>query len=301
MMKRSIASLVVMLTVATSARAQQIIAPTEQLAFDRPEAWALQYFTSASLMTGLDTAMPERPGSVTAQLEVGWIPPVTPAEEKVGFGGTADEDLNKAPIFVRPRIRVGVPGRLALTVAATPPVHVFGVTARLGAIGVDWTVHETDQWRLALRAHGETGTVTGAFTCPARVLVSPPGSPGNPKGCEAPSSDAVTLRYGTLEMDVARALIGFRGLTPHLAIGMNGIDSHFQVDARTFGFLDHTRLYTSGITWSVSAGASLAIGKRVAVAGDAFYTPLLVRRVTNGPRTNDALFTVRGLISYRIR
>ncbi len=295
-----VAALAIALGLSNGAAAQ-VIAPTEHLAFDTPESWALQYFTSATLMTGLETDMPDVPGSVAVQLEAGWLPSLTPQEEQVGFAGTAREDLNKAPLFLRPRIRVGLPGRFALIVAGVPPLRTFGLTPRLGALGIEWAMLDTAEWRLAWRVHGETGSVTGAFTCPAAVLASSPGSAGNPTGCTTVSADVVTLRYGSVELDVAHRFEHWRKLTPHVTASLNGIDSHFEVGAHTFGNIDETRLYSSGATWSASAGASIALTSRIALAADLFYTPLTIRRQAGGPETTDGLFNVRGLFSYRIR
>jgi hypothetical protein len=290
----------VLIGAAAGANAQTVITSVEQLTFDRPESWALQYFTSATLLTGLDTAQDERAGSITIGLETGWVPSLTPAQQRVGFSGTALQDLNKAPIVVRPRVRVGLPGRFALMAAGMPPIRAFGVTPRLFALALDWAMIDGDEWRVAWRAHGQTGTVTGAFSCPASVTAFPPGSPANPTGCEAESADAATLRYGGIEVETARRIARLSGLTPHVAVGVNAIAARYQVNARAFGDIDHTLLETSGVTWSASAGAALPINSHVTLSADMFYTPLMVRRTATAPRTNEGLFNVRALISYRL-
>src|SRR5206468_85111 len=80
----------------------------QHLNFDTPEAWAMKYFTSTTMMSGLqppETLVEERKmGSVTVGLEMGWIPALTPAQATVGFSGKKQEDLNKAPIFMRPSV-----------------------------------------------------------------------------------------------------------------------------------------------------------------------------------------------------
>src|SRR5690348_9997923 len=79
-------------------------APVQHLSFNSPEAWALKYFTSATLMSGLqphDSLLEERvAGSVTVGLEMGWLPALNPERARVGFSGKKQEDLNKTPIFV---------------------------------------------------------------------------------------------------------------------------------------------------------------------------------------------------------
>src|SRR5512134_658776 len=68
----------------------------EQLSFNRPEAWALKYFASATLMSGLETPRTRDPWSVSFGAEIGWLPSVSDSQRFVGFNGTKQEDLNKA-------------------------------------------------------------------------------------------------------------------------------------------------------------------------------------------------------------
>jgi hypothetical protein len=81
--------------------------PVEPLAFDRPEAWALKYFISTTTLSGLDTPEGARTGSISLGLEGGWIPTLTATQQRVGFNGTAPQDLNKAPLMLRPRLTIG--------------------------------------------------------------------------------------------------------------------------------------------------------------------------------------------------
>src|SRR5262252_7574729 len=72
------------------------------IGFERPEAWGLKYFASASLLSGLppvDPAEGHKVGSITVGLEVGWLPALDEGQRMIGFDGKAPEDLNKAPIF----------------------------------------------------------------------------------------------------------------------------------------------------------------------------------------------------------
>src|ERR1051325_9507318 len=94
------------------------------ISFDSPEAWALKYFASTSLLSGLQPPAPaegRRFGSLNVGLELDWIPALSAAQSRVGFGGTAPEDLNKVPILVRPVIRVGLPWKFSVVAAAPPP------------------------------------------------------------------------------------------------------------------------------------------------------------------------------------
>jgi len=270
-----------------------------QLSFDRPEAWAMKYFTSATFLSGLETPNDLVPGSVAVGFESAWLPPLSEAQERVGFNGRAPEDLNKAPVFLRPRVAVGLPGRLAVIAAIVPPIRSFDVTARLAALAVDWAMLDRGEWSVGWRAHGQLGTVAAAVTCPSSVVAFAPGSADNPRGCNAESSDVTTLRYGGVELHASRRIS--EALAPHVAIGVNVIDSVFQTNALTFGTFDRSRMTARGVTFSASAGIGYVIGERFAIAADAFYTPLTVRRTSADPSSIDPLVNARVLVTYRVR
>jgi hypothetical protein len=290
--------LAAMLALAVTAVSAQENASTQRLTFDRPEAWALNYFVSSTMLSGLDVPGNHQPGSISIGLEAGWLPPLSAAQQRVGFYGTAPQDLNKAPIMVRPRVTVGLPGRLAVTAAGNPPIRSFGVTPRLVSGAIDWAMIDRKDWRLAVRGHGQTGTVTGAFTCPAPLVDVPPGSAGNPSGCTAESADVATLRYAGIEFAVSRRL---GAVAPHVAVGANYIDSRYEVRAQAYGRPDNDDLATAGWTMSTSAGLTFALTERLSIAGDAFYSPLMVRRSPVAQKTLDGFLNARGLIEYRLR
>jgi hypothetical protein len=271
--------------------------------FNTPDGWALKYYTSATLLSGLEppeaNSEERHLGSINVGLEMGWLPALTPERARVGFSGKLD--LNKAPIFARPVVRVGLPWRLSLVVAGPLPVEVYGVTPRLFALGLERPIVERNRWRLGWRGYGQVGSVKGAFTCPSSVLAFPPRSPGNPSGCVAASSDVAYLHYAGTEVQFAYRIPKIPKLIPHLAGGANLIDSTFQVNAPLTTKLDRNRLWTRGATFTGSAGVSYLLTSRIALTVDAFYTPLWVRRDAAGQRTIDGLFNVRALLSYNLR
>jgi len=303
MVVRLILAAAIVLTAARGAPAQTppTINATEELAFDRPEAWALKYFIANTTLSGLETPGDTRAGSLSIGFEGGWIPTLTEAQQRVGFNGTAPQDLNKAPVMLRPQVVVGLPGRFAITAAVNPPITAFGVTPRLVAGAVDWTALDAPSLRVTLRGHGQTGTVTGAFTCPAAVVASPPGSPANPTGCDGESADKATLRYVGGEVRVALRVLTWNGITPHVAAGVNFVDARYQLNAPAFGKIDRTLLTTSGVTPSTSAGIGYALNDRIALAVDGYYAPMTVRRTATAPQTIDSLVNARALLIYRWR
>lgn len=287
--------------VPSPAAAQVVMSPVYELPFDRPESWALKYFTSATLLSGLEPPRTQKPGAVSIGLEAGWLPPLTDAQQLVGYYGTEAQDLNKAPFFLRPNVELGLPGRLSLIVAFVPPVKMFGITPKLLALAIQRPLYETPSWAVGLRAYGQIGTVQGSYTCPEEDLAFEPGTPGNIDGCQAASSDTATLRYVGGEASVAYRPDAMHRLSPHAAVGINYMDVEFQVDALTFDMIDHTLYLSHGVTASFSGGVSYRLTPRLSLGVDVFYSPLSVQRSLGAPVQNDGLFNVRGLFTYRLR
>jgi hypothetical protein len=274
------------------------------LGFDRPESWGLKYFASASMLSGLqplDSPEGRRVGSFNIGFETGWLPALDPGQQKIGFKGNVPEDLNKAPIFARIVVRVGLPGKFTAVVAAPPPFEVFGITSHLLAFGLERPLVERPQWTLGWRGYGQIGNVKGAFTCPQSATGFAPGTPGNPTECVGESADVATLRYAGMELRFTHRLRRMPKLIPHVAAGGNWIDGAFQVHAPVADGLDQTRLWTRGGTFTGTGGVTYALTRKAAFTVDAFYTPLWVQRTATAPTTNDGLFNVRALISYSFR
>ena len=270
------------------------------VSFERPEAWGLKYFASVSLLSGLPAPpQPEDsyPGSVTLSLEMDWLPQLSTGQQRLGFDGAAPEDLNKAPIFARPVVRVRFPRKFTVLAAAPPPFEWFGVRTHLLGFGVERPLAERGPWTMGWRGYGQRGSVKGAFTCPDSVLSFAPASAGNPTNCVAQSADVATLRYAGIEFEVSHVL-SHPKIAPHAAVGGSLLDTALQTHAPAASGLDETRLWTRGGIFSTSGGVTYLVSRRTAVTIDAFYTPLWVRREAGGPRSNDGLFNVRALLSY---
>ena len=274
------------------------------IGFERPEAWGLKYFASTSLLSGLPAPAPPegvRTGTVSIAIETDWLPQLDAGQQRIGFNGTAPEDLNKAPIFARPVVRVALPDKFTAVAAATPPLLLFGVHARLLAFGLERPIIERGNWTLGWRGYGQVGSVKGAFTCPTGVLGFAPGSAGNPTDCVAQSADVASLRYAGSELEFSYRIPSNPKIIPHVAIGGNFLDLAFQTHAPVQGGLDETRMWTRGGTFSGTGGITYMVTNRASFTVDAFYSPLWVQRNATASRTNDGLFNIRALLSYTFR
>jgi len=274
------------------------------IGFDRPESWGLKYFASTSLLSGLQpppTSEVRRVGAITLGLQMGWVPALDEGQRRIGGNGQGLQDLNHAPILVRPVLRVALPWKLTAVAAAPVPFRMFGVNPHLFAFGLERPILERERWTFGWRGYGQVGSVKGVFSCPASVLAFAPRSPGNPTACVAESSDIATLRYAGMELQFAYKIPSMPKLVPHAAAGGNFIDGAIQLHAPVVAGMDNTREWTRGGTFSGSVGASYLVTPRAAFTVDAFYTPLWVNRTPSAPRTNDGLFNVRALLSYTFR
>ena len=282
----------------------RVLRTDEHIGFDRPEAWGLKYFASTSLLSGLQPPIgPDgyHTGSLNLGFEIGWIPALDAGQRRIGFDGTSLEDLNKAPVFPRLVVRIGLPDKFSFVAAAPPPLHVFGVTSHLFAMGLERPLIIRPVWTFSWRGYGQVGSIKGAFTCPASVLAFTPGSAGNPTACVSESADAASLRYVGSEFQLAYHSGRTPKLIPHIAVGGNFIDGVFHTHAQELSVLDESRLWTHGGTISTTGGITYLLSERIGFTADVFYSPLSVKRNPMAPLTNDGLFNVRALINYDFR
>jgi hypothetical protein len=288
--------LLIGLSVAGPASAQ-IIDDVEELDWDRPEAWAMKYFNSLSLLTGLGAPKERQPWSFEIGLELDSIPHLSEDQRRVGFGGSKVENLNRLPALFRPRLTIGLPAKMSLDIAWVPPIEVRGVKSNLFALGLERPVYSVGPWTLGVRIYGQVGTVESDFTCSEEEGSHPPGPPDNIWGCEAPSEDEVTLNY------VGAAFTGgmqYRKTEFHWGLAANYMDMEFQVNALTFGFIDRSLLLADGWTWSVNGGASWSLGGRTSLAVELFYSPLSVIRPPSTSTENDPLLNLRTMLRIEL-
>lgn len=265
---------------------------------ERPETWAMNYFSAAVFPGPIEVTRPGTPWTIRdVSLEIGWLPELDLEQRTVGFDGLKEEDLNKLDLLPRPSVRIDLPFELSATLGWVPPLEVEGVEANLVLISLARPVAEFGGWRLHGRITGQHGTIDSDFTCPATVARLQPG-PGNPWGCEETSADSYEIDQGVVEAIATRQLTFGGSPRIQLSTGYLHTDAEFQVDAVRTGFRDLTllRAETSGLI--ATAGAFWSIPELLSDIGVvAAYSPIDVRR----PRgvTNDPFFNLRLVVLRR--
>ena len=274
----------------------------EDIAFDRPESWAMSYFSAVMQPTAVGTVGDLPAGAVEISLEGGWVPALSEADRRVGFNGTKVEDLNRTPVFGRVNIAFRLPGHWTAAVGYVPPVELGGARPNVWSVGIGHPLLEHGRWRVEARVHGLWGVVEGDFTCSRDAVLAGSDPIRNPLGCEEPSSDRVRLAQAGAELN-ARTQVGARDESVELfaSLGLNRLSPHFDVRARYAGIDDRTRLETSGVTGYVAGGLNVPFRHTWFWSAEAYFSPLRVRRPPASGAHVDGLFNFRAAVGFRIR
>lgn len=297
----AVAAVTVQALLAQPLLAQPVLDVREELDFDRPEAWAMKYFSSVTLLTGMGA--PERlaPWTVEVGLEAGWVPSLSREERTVGFYGTKEEDLNKTSVFGRGRLTVGLPAAFSVTLSWVPPVEVGGVEPNLFAASLGRPLYEGQRFRLGARLFAQGGSLVGDITCGRETAAAGDDPVRNPFGCQEPSRDELTLRSTGVELAAGWTAGSSGRLQPYAALAATRLEPELQVDARYAGVVDRTLQVTEGTVYSLTVGLGYDLGESTRLATEAFYAPLDVVRRPGAERESQDLLNLRLMVSYRLR
>ena len=79
---------------------------------DSPEGWAMAFMTASAQNLGQAPPRSVNLRDISISAELSSIPRLTKEQQRIGFGGFKDEDLNKSPVFGRLRANIGLPWNL---------------------------------------------------------------------------------------------------------------------------------------------------------------------------------------------
>lgn len=258
----------------------------KRYATSSPEGKLMLYYSSAIAFSSLGVPPgAERASSAAlggsgassgeAAIELSYLPPLS-AEQRTA-GSDKPESTNLAPMFVRPRLRVGLPAGLGLEVSWIPPVRVFDVKANLvaGALSRSFTL--SSAWRVVPRVSFLAGEVEGSITC-NRETASEGGTAlgvyysfvcyGND------SRDYFEPRHVSAELVLAH-VAGARW-RPYLSAGARAERTRFDVGViRPDGTRDRDQpvLHVHATRGFGAVGASWLGLPRTRIAGEVYYAP----------------------------
>jgi len=277
----------------------ELVTGDETLDFNRPESWAMKYYTSLTLFTGMDVPRYRRAGEVDLALEGGQVPQLSEDQRRVGFDGTKVEDVNQTQVFGRLRAGVGLGQGFALELGYTPPLKVGGARPNLLALALG-RLFDLSSFRLGVRGFGQIGAIDADITCSAGEVAAGSDPQRNPFDCVAPSQDRSRHKVVGLEL-----VVGYGGLSrvkPHVGVGLNHMDLEFDINALYAGGLvaDHEVQHTSGTTVSATAGVTFEVGRHLRLGAEVFYSWLPVVRPPATAAVNEGLLNGRVIVSYRV-
>ncbi|NJD87912.1 MAG: hypothetical protein FIB05_07850 [Betaproteobacteria bacterium] len=284
--------------VSLPAAAQLAIETTESVAKNSPEGWAMRYFAGTTLMTSFGATSPLAPWRGAIAGELGGIPRLSEEQQRVGFGGFKQEDLDKSPVFGRLRGTLGLPGGWVAELGYTPQVEIDGTKARdLVAIALGKRLVQEGALSLSMRALGQVGKVQGDITCPARIAgVADPVV--NPVGCQAPSRDAFSTNHYGIDATIAWDAGDWKW---HAGAGVARTRLAVQVDAPLESVRDRTKLTSDGSLPWFTLGVRRAIDADWSVAFEILHVPLEVRRPPDFTSERDSLTSWRAQLRREFR
>lgn len=278
------------------ATAQSVLRNNEILDNDRPEAWAMNYFVASSLLTSTGRTPALDPGHWMVALDLAQVPRLSDAQQRIGFNGVKQEDLNRLPVFGRARAWVGLPGGWVGEIGYTPPLRIEDTQARhFVALGIGRRLVSRDTFELSWRVFGQHGAVEGDITCPARVSGTDDFTV-NPYGCRAPSQDVASLNYYGTDLTWSWSVQPWQW---YVDTGAVRTETQVQVDNYTYDVHDRSRLVAHDVLPFVAAGVQRDVGARWTWGAEALFVPLSVRRTAGAPSERDDFLDLRLQLRYR--
>jgi hypothetical protein len=300
--ERLVALVVLLAAFAAPAGAQSplVLADTESLDFDRPEAWGMKYYTSLALLTSLGVPERKAKGQIDFGLEGGHVPQMGDEERRLGFNGTSLQDVNKTSFFGRIRASVGLGQGIALELGYTPPVELGGARPHFFAVALGRPFRLSDAWRLGLRGYGQIGKIEGDITCSADEVAAGDDIQRNPFLCVEPSKD--TSYQNVIGLELVAGHDGRSRFKPYVGLLASYMDLEFHLNALYSEGLveDHTVQLTNGTTLSATAGLTYAAGERWRLTAEVFYAWLSIVRPPAPNSANEGLLNARAFVAYRL-
>ena len=204
---------------------------SQEVDSESPEGWAMAYTTASSLNLGQITPRDVNPGDLTISAELSSIPSLSKEQQKVGFNGLKDEDLNKSPVFGRVRISYGLPWNTTAEASWTPPIEIDGAKPEtLWGLAFFRPLIKGQNIDLGVRIFMSRGDVQADVTCSKEMVAIEPYTPGNLSGCIGISKDKLTIDHQGIEATAVFKTLGNR-LTPWFSFSSTKIDPSVKVDA----------------------------------------------------------------------
>lgn len=256
-----------------------------------PEGWAMAFMTSSALNVGQLPPKSVSVGDLWISSELSSIPRLTKEQQRVGFGGFKDEDLNKSPAFGRLRANIGLPWNISAELSWTPPLQINDSKPdHLWGAALSRPLITGEKIDIGLRLFMLRGGVTASVTCSADTIKFEPYTADNTVGCVGLSNDKLQMDHQGVE-----AFLSFNNssaLLPWISLASTKINNSVKIDAPLEALRERGMISSSGTIQTLSVGFSYNISERWSFNASSSYTPLDAQR-PNKNSDNDNFWNVR--------
>jgi hypothetical protein len=263
----------------------------ERFKLDTPEGWAMAFMTTSAQNLGQMPPQSVNIKDLSISAELSSIPRLSKEQQKVGLGGSKNEDLNKSPAFGRLRASMGLPWDLSAEISWTPPIKINNSKPdHLWGAALSKPVFNNEKIGIGLRLFLLRGGVIASVTCSEDVINFEAYSDENFVGCVGLSDDRLQMNH-----EGAEVFLSFKNSSafdPWISLASSNIDSSVDIDAPLKAGRERSTIHSSGLTHTFSAGFNYDLDENWRLNLSGSYTPLDVQR-SNNTSENDDFWNLR--------
>lgn len=263
----------------------------QEVDFGSPEGWGMAFMTTSSQNLGQVPPHSVNVKDISISAELSSIPRLSKEQQKIGFGGFKDEDLNKSPAFGRIRASIGLPWDLNAEISWTPPIQINNSKPdNLWGAAVSKPIINNEKIGLGLRLFLVRGGAIASVTCSEDNLNFDLYTPQNTAGCIALSDDKLKMDHEGIEIFLS--LTSSSAILPWISLASSNLDNSVEINAPLEVGRERATVYSSGTTQTISFGFTYDFNEDWSFNASSSYTPLDVRR-PNYTSGNDNFWNVR--------
>ena len=262
-----------------------------------PEGWAMAFMTASAQNLGQAPPHTLNVRDISISAELSSIPRLSKEQQKIGFGGFKDEDLNKSPAFGRLRANIGLPWNVDAEISWTPPLQINNSKPdHLWGAALSKPLFNNERISVGLRLFLLRGGVTASVTCSEDTINFTPYTLQNPSGCVGLSDDKLQMDHEGVE--VFLSFNNTSNIIPWISLASTNIDNAVEIDAPLEIGRERATVYSSGTIQTLSFGLNYDISENWSLNAASSYTPLDVQR-PNDSSDNDDFWNVRAGLTIR--
>ena len=263
----------------------------QEVDFGSPEGWGMAFMTTSSQNLGQMPPHSVNIKDISISAELSSIPRLSKEQQKIGFGGFKDEDLNKSPAFGRIRASIGLPWDLNAEISWTPPIQINNSKPdNLWGAAVSKPIINNEKIGLGLRLFLVRGGAIASVTCSEDNLNFDPYTPQNTAGCIALSDDKLKMDHEGIEIFLS--LTNSSAILPWISLASSNLANSVEINAPLEVGRERATVYSSGTTQTISFGFTYDFNEDWSFNASSSFTPLDVRR-PNYNSGNDNFWNVR--------